>query len=69
MIDAWGALLIEAPIPTNVALAEAARDGRPVRGGSRVGRRGRLLRGGRRDHRSLASGAERQGGSMSGGRS
>ena len=28
MIDAWGALLIEAPIPTNVALAEAARDGR-----------------------------------------
>ncbi|HEY7472716.1 MAG TPA: ParA family protein [Gemmatimonadota bacterium] len=28
MIDAWGPLLIDAPIPTNVALAEAARDGR-----------------------------------------
>ena len=28
MIDQWGDLLIEAPIPTNVALAEAARDGR-----------------------------------------
>jgi chromosome partitioning protein len=28
MIDQWGELLIEAPIPTNVALAEAARDGR-----------------------------------------
>ncbi|HUF88492.1 MAG TPA: ParA family protein [Gemmatimonadota bacterium] len=28
MIEEWGSLLIEAPIPTNVALAEAARDGR-----------------------------------------
>jgi len=28
MIQEWGDLLIEAPIPTNVALAEAARDGR-----------------------------------------
>jgi chromosome partitioning protein len=28
MIEAWGELLIDAPIPTNVALAEAARDGR-----------------------------------------
>jgi chromosome partitioning protein len=28
MIEQWGELLIEAPIPTNVALAEAARDGR-----------------------------------------
>jgi len=28
MIAEWGPLLIEAPIPTNVALAEAARDGR-----------------------------------------
>ena len=28
MIAAWGPLLIEEPIPTNVALAEAARDGR-----------------------------------------
>jgi chromosome partitioning protein len=28
MIAEWGALMIDAPIPTNVALAEAARDGR-----------------------------------------
>jgi chromosome partitioning protein len=28
MIAEWGPLLIDAPIPTNVALAEAARDGR-----------------------------------------
>ena len=28
MMEEWGELLIEPPIPTNVALAEAARDGR-----------------------------------------